>query len=213
MEPDSNSFQGDVSMKRKPTVKRVLNILSTVLLIAVILLVIVIFITRITGHVPSIFGYTIFRVQTESMTPTLEVGDVIVDKKVPAEEIKKGDIITYDCISGELKGQTITHRVVTDPQSRNGTYYYQTQGDRPGAELDDIVSYDQVEGKFIQKITWMNKIYTFFLSPYGLITFILIIMVLFGYEMISLLISYHSLDEKDDDYYEPKPKKKSKKRK
>ena len=139
--------------------------------------------------------------------------DFIIDKKVPAEEIKKGDIITYDCLSGDLAGQTITHRVVTDPESRNGTYYFRTQGDREGAPLDDIISYDQVEGKFVNKLPWLNKLYTFFLSPYGLLTFILIIIVLFGYEMISLIVSYKSLDEKDDDYYEPKAKKRSKKRK
>ncbi len=200
-------------MKQKSKFRKISSILSTVLLVAVILLLVVIFITRLTGNVPSIFGYSVFRVQTDSMTPFLEVGDVIIDKKVPAEEIKKGDIITYDCLSGDLAGQTITHRVVTDPESRNGTYYFQTQGDREGAPLDDIISYDQVEGKFVNKLPWLNKLYTFFLSPYGLITFILIIVVLFGYEMISLIVSYKSLDEKDDDYYEPKAKKRSKKRK
>ena len=56
------------------------------------------------------------------------------------ERHKKGDIITYDCLSGDLAGQTITHRVVTDPESRNGTYYFRTQGDREGAPLDDIIS-------------------------------------------------------------------------
>ena len=139
-------------MKQKTTFRKISGILSTVLLVAVILLLVVIFITRITGHVPSVFGYSVFRVQTDSMTPFLQVGDVIIDKKVPAEEIKKGDIITYDCLSGDLAGQTITHRVVTDPESRNGTYYYQTQGDREGAPLDDIISYDQVEGKFVNKL-------------------------------------------------------------
>ena len=200
-------------MERKAKRRRVANILSTVLLVALVLLVIVIFITRITGHVPSVFGYSIFRVQTDSMTPTLEVGDVIIDKKVPAEDIQKGDIITYDCLSGDLAGQTITHRVVTDPECRSGTYYYQTQGDRAGALLDDVISYDQVEGKYVNKLPWLNEMYSFFLSPYGLLTFILIILILFGYEMISLIVSYKSLDEKDDDYYEPKAKKKSKKRK
>lgn len=202
-------------MKKKRKVRKVFNIISTVFLVFVIAVVIIVFIMRLTGHVPSVFGYTIYRVQTDSMEPTLMVGDVIVDKKVSPEDIKKEDIITYDCYTGTLAGQTITHRVVTDPESRNGTYYYQTQGDNPNAEPDDIISYDQVEGKYIGKLLWMNNIYSFFLSPYGLITFILIILVLFGYEMIRLIISFKSFeyDEDDDDYYEPKPKKKSKKRK
>ncbi|MBQ9680418.1 MAG: signal peptidase I [Ruminococcus sp.] len=200
-------------MKRKTSVRKVFSVLSTILLVAVIILVIVIFIMRLTGHVPSVFGFTIYRVQTDSMEPTLLVGDVIIDKKVAPEDIKKGDIVTYDSLSGDLAGQTITHRVVTDPESRNGTYYYQTQGDKVGAELDPVISYDQIEGKFIRKIPWLNTLYSFFLSPYGLVTFILIILVLFGYEMIRLVVAYKSFDDKDDDYYEPKPKKPSKKRK
>lgn len=200
-------------MKQKAKRKKISNILSTVLLVAVFLLLVVIFITRLTGHVPTIFGYSVFRVQTDSMEPTLEVGDVIIDKKVPANEIKKGDIVTYDCLSGSLAGQTITHRVVTEPENKNGTYYYQTQGDRAGAELDAVISYDQIEGKMINKVPWMNKIYSFFLSPYGLVAFIVVILVLFGYEMIRLIVSYKKLDEMDDDYYEPKAKKPSKKRK
>ncbi len=200
-------------MKKKGKVRKILNICSTVFLILVIALVIFIFIMRLSGNVPSIFGYSVFHVQTDSMEPYLMVGDVILDKKVAPEDIKKDDIITYDCKSGYLAGKTITHRVVTEPESRNGTYYYQTRGDKEGAQLDAVISYDQVKGKFISKITWLNKIYSFFLSPYGLVTFIVVILVLFGYEMIRLVVSYKHLDEKDDDYYQPKPKKPSKKRK
>lgn len=199
-------------MGKKVRFHKIINTISTVFLILVIAIVVIIFITRLTGNIPSIFGYTIFHVQTDSMEPTLMVGDVIVDKKVPPEEIKKDDIITYDCLSGKLAGQTITHRVVTDPEFKNGTYYYQTQGDKPGAELDEIISYKQVEGKFVKKLPWLNKLYSFFISPQGFVTFIVIILVLFGYEMIRLVISYKSFDDKDDDYYEPKPKKPSKKR-
>lgn len=200
-------------MKRKMTFRRILNIFTTVLLIISIAVVVFVFITRITGHVPSVFGYSVYHVQTNSMEPTLQVGDVILDKKVAAEDIHKDDIITFDCLSGELAGQTITHRVVTEPEYKGGVYYYQTQGDKPGAALDEKITYDQVEGVYLTKIPLLGKLYTFFLSPYGLIVFILIILVLFGYEMISLVVSYKSLDEKDDDYYEPKPKKPRKKRK
>lgn len=200
-------------MKKGNKIRKVFNILCTVLLVALIILVVVIFIMRITGNVPKVFGYSVFRVQTDSMTPTLQVGDVIIVKDVAADQIHQDDIITFKCLSGELAGQSITHRVVTEPECRSGTYYFQTQGDRAGAPLDDVISYDQIEGKYIGKITWLNKVYSFFLSPYGLISFILLIIVLFGYEMIRLVVSYKSFDEKDDDYYEPKPKKQSKKRK
>lgn len=200
-------------MKKKGTFRKVFNIITTIILITVIAVVVIVFIVRLTGNVPSLFGYSVFRIRSDSMTPTLLVDDVILDKKVKPQDIHIGDIITYDCISGDLAGQTITHRVVEEPEVRGGIYYYRTKGDKEGAVLDAEIEYSLVQGKYVCTIPLLDKIYTFFLSPYGLIVFIFIILALFGYEMISLILSYRSLDIKDDDYYEPKPKKKSKKRK
>lgn len=193
--------------------RKILNIITTVLLVLLIILVIFVFISRASGNAPSIFGYHVFRVQTDSMTPTLNVGDIIIVKSFPAEEIEVGDIITYKVVSGDLAGQTITHRVVEEPELREGVYYFKTKGDREGAVEDEEIPYDQVEGKYLHTVPMIDKLYIFFLSPGGLITFIGIILVLFGYEMISLIVSYKSINKHDDDYYEPKPKKPIKKRK
>lgn len=140
-------------------------------------------------------------------------GDVILVKKVPMSEIKKGDIITYKSRTGQMEGEMITHRVVEDPELNNGTYYFQTKGDAEGATLDPVVNDEQVQGVVVKKIPFIDKLYSFFFTPYGLILFIFIIVLLFGYEMISLIMSYKSIDEHDDDYYEPKAKKPSNKRK
>ena len=194
-------------------VKKIVNTLITVVLVLMVCVVVFIFISRATGHTPSIFGSRIYRVQTNSMVPTLDVGDVILVHDADPEDIHLGDIITYRATSGELKGQTITHRVAIEPEVRDGVYYYRTKGDREGAALDREISYDQVEGKYVKTLAFLNNLYSFFLSPTGLITFIGVIVVLFGYEIISLILSYRSFDEKDEDYYAPKNKKPSKKRK
>lgn len=194
-------------------VRKILNIVSTVILILVIAIVIVVFICRLNGNSPSIFGYHIFRVTTGSMEPTLSIGDVILVRETAPDDIHKDDIITYKGKSGELAGMMITHMVIQEPYQEGDEWHYRTQGIVKGSVPDPEITYEQVEGKFQSKITFLNGIYTFFLSPYGLITFILVIMVLFGYEMISLILSYRKIEEKDDDYYEPKQKKKSKKRK
>ena len=193
-------------------VKKVVNTIFTVILIILIVLVIFLFVVRLSGNSPSIFGYHVFRVSSGSMEPVLMRGDVILVKAVNAEEIQNGDIITYKSKEGQMAGEMITHRVVTEPQVRDGMYYYQTRGDLEGASLDPIITFEQVEGKYIQKLPIIDKLYSFFFTPYGLIAFIFVIVALFGYEMISLILSYRSLDEKDDDYYEPKSKKRSKKR-
>ena len=195
-------------------VRKIFNIFITVILILLIALVVFIFITRMSGSTPTLFGYSIFRVQTDSMTPTLNVGDVILVKECEPEDIKPGDIVTYRVTYGTLAGNTITHRVAVEPEEREGVYYYQTKGDKEGASMDDEISFDVIEGKYVRTLPFVDKIYSFFLSPAGLITFIGVIIVLFGYEMISLIVSYKTAEEKGDEYYAPpnrKPKKKRKK--
>lgn len=189
-------------MKRKSKLKKVLNVFSTIILIVLVLFVIFAFITRLSGEAPSVFGFRLYRVQSESMSPTLKVGDVILDKKVPAKDIKKNDIVTFECETGEYAGHTITHRVVEEPEYRNGYYYFQTKGDKDGSSLDDIISDDQIKGKYLFTIPGMNKLYSFLLSSYGMIALLLLIILLFGYEMIALMGSYKSLDSKDDEILE-----------
>lgn len=194
-------------------VRKIVNIFFTVLLIVLVVLVILIFITRATGNAPSIFGYSVFRVSSGSMEPELSIGDVILVHSVKPDEIHEGDTITYKGDQGDLRDVMVTHKVIEEPYEKDGEWYYQTMGIVAGAVKDPIITYDQVQGKLIQKMTFFDEIYTFFLSPAGLITFILVIVVLFGYEMISLIVSYKNADEIDDDYFEPKQKKRSKKRK
>lgn len=197
-------------------VRKIVNIISTVILVLLIAFVIFLFIIRLSGQTPSIFGYQVMRVTSGSMEPTLMVGDVIMVKETDPSEIHKDDIISYESIQGDLKGQIITHRVVEEPARVEDTYFIQTQGDVEGAALDPRITDRQVKGKYLYKLEFLKGIYTFFLSPYGIITFVFVIVALFGYEIISLIISYKSLDEHDEDdeeYYEPKAKKESKKRK
>lgn len=194
-------------------VRKVINVISTIILIFLIIVVIALFIIRATGKTPSIFGYQVLRVTTGSMEPALKIGDVILIKDTPVEDIHEGDIISYESRSGDLRGKIITHRVTEEPVNMGGTYILQTQGDIEGSAPDPKIEYGQVKGKFLHKLEFIDKFYSFFFTPYGIIIFVFVIVALFGYEIISLIISYKTLDEKDEEYYEPKPKKESKKRK
>ena len=176
-------------------IKKVFNVFTTVLLIFLIGVVILVFITRITGNTPSFFGYHIFRVTSGSMEPKLMIGDVILVKEVPSDEIHAGDIVTYNGKEGDMAGKIITHEVVEEPYEENGITYIQTQGITKGALKDPLIDYSQVEGKYVTTLGFLNAMYTFFLSPYGLIAFVGLIVVLFGYEAVSLVLSYKSMEE------------------
>lgn len=169
-----------------------------------ILVVTFLFMTRIMGQTPSLFGFYIFRVSSDSMEPTFVVGDVILVKSAEPEDIHKDDIITYKSRDGSMRGRDVTHRVVTDPVIKEDIYYYQTQGDAVGAPLDKVITYEQVEGKFLCKLSWLGKVHEFLITPKGVITLIVIIILLFGSEQIYLLLTYkyhpdEEFDDEDDD--------------
>lgn len=179
--------------------KKVLNVLTSVVLVILIVIVIIVFVTRINNGVPSVFGFQVYRVSSDSMTPVLEVGDIILDKKVDPSEIHEGDIVTYQGQSGDFRDKIVTHKVVKEPVlNDDGSYSIQTCGIREGAILDPEINSNQVYGKYLFKMAFLNGIYTFFLSPYGLVVFIGIIVILFAYEIISMILSYKSVDDLDE---------------
>lgn len=179
--------------------KKILSILGTILLVILLAVVIVMFNARLSGEAPSVFGYQVFRVSSGSMEPELMIGDVILIKEAEPQDIKKGDIVTYKGEEGDLNDKFITHKMIEDPQLVDGRYVFHTQGIYEGAVPDPDWYEDQLLGEFVCKIPFIDSVYSFFLKPYGLITFVLIIIVLFGYELIALILSYHTLDEIDDE--------------
>ena len=53
----------------------------------------------------NIFGYSIFSTETASMSPTIEIGDIVFVKL--GEQVQKNDIITY-----KSENAFITHRII-----------------------------------------------------------------------------------------------------
>ena len=179
--------------------KKILSILGTILLVILLAVVVVMFNARLSGEAPSVFGYQVFRVSSGSMEPELMIGDVILIKEAEPQDIQKGDIVTYKGEEGDLDDKFITHKMIEDPQLVDGRYVFHTQGIYDGAVPDPDWYEDQLLGEFVCKIPFIDSVYSFFLKPYGLITFVLGIIVLFGYELIALILSYHTLDEIDDE--------------
>lgn len=179
------------------TVKTILNILGTLLLVVLIAVIIVMFNARISGEAPNVFGYQIFRVSSGSMEPELLVGDVIIVKDTQPQDVQLGDVVTYKGEQGDLDGKFITHKVIATPKYVDGEYCFETQGIAEGTIPDPLWYEDQLVGVYVCKIPFIDKMYNFFLQPYGLIAFVLVIVALFAYELISLVVSYKSLDEDD----------------
>ncbi|MHA1735813.1 MAG: signal peptidase I, partial [Candidatus Thorarchaeota archaeon] len=70
-------------------------------------------------------------VTSESMVPTLNVGDLLVLRRVPADQIHEGDIIVYQ--DTWYTGAPIVHRVVRI-EDVDGVLHFYTKGDANSVE-------------------------------------------------------------------------------
>lgn len=165
--------------------KRIVSVLSTALLVITFLLVVLLVITRIQGKTPQFFGYQLLRISSSSMSPKLEVGDVIISKSIDASTLKPGDVITYNGEYGSYDGKLITHEVIAEPYEADGKLYFKTMGIANGY-IDPEISEDQIVGKMLRTSTVLSAVYGFFVTPYGLFTVLSVLAVFLVTEIFSL---------------------------
>lgn len=127
-----------------PFLKFIWNVIVKILTVIIIFISIIIVVQKVTNNEESFFGFRIFRVQTGSMIPKYQIGDVILVKETDPDKIKIGDDITYQGITGPVKGILVTHRVI-DIEEVDGKRVFHTQGIANNSE-DPVVSEDQVNG-------------------------------------------------------------------
>ena len=104
-------------------------------------------------------GISIYTIVSPSMTPNVNVYDVVVNVRVSdPEKIEIGDIITFKSQAATSEGMTITHRVIAIDQLPDGTYEYMTQGDNNPEPDSSYVMFDNVIGKEIITIPGLGKV-------------------------------------------------------
>ncbi len=145
---ESEEAKEKVPTKKNKTVRKTFKILWDIIVKLVTLLIVlislIIIVQKVTNNKESFFGYRIFRVQTGSMIPKYQIGDVILVKKQDVDKIKVGDDVTYLGESSSVKGILITHRVI-DIQEVDGKKEFHTQGIANNLE-DPVVYENQING-------------------------------------------------------------------
>lgn len=167
------------------TINLIKNIICWILIVVLVFTLVVFFTARINGSTPSVFGYSIFRVSSGSMEPELKVGDIILDKVVEnPEDLKVGDVITFK--SDDYGDLLVTHKIIKAPYEDNGKLMLQTKG--VANELEDKpISTDKVKGIMICKVDYLDTVYNVFLSPWGLLILIALIVIIFFDEIITIV--------------------------
>ena len=116
-------------------------------------------------------GYKPFIVMSGSMETTINIGDLVIVKKVNSSSIHAGNIIAFK--NGNI---VISHRV-KEVINDSGTYKFKTKGDNNNVADDFIVNSDAIEGIFVNKIPGLGSILLFLGKPIGLLMVILVIII------------------------------------
>lgn len=106
---------------------------------------------------PLAVGGSPLTVLTSSMEPNLPPGTLVIVKPTPIEDIRIGQVVTYQIASG--RPELATHRVVSRTVSEAGEITLTTQGDANNAPDPDPIREIQLRGTVwyaIPYLGWVN---------------------------------------------------------
>lgn len=129
-------------------------------IIIVLLIIIIVLMISLNSN---LFRYWAATIGSGSMTPTIEVGDVVIVDKIyqkKLEKLRNGDILVF-----KYKNKIYTHRII-NIEKHNSEYFIKTKGDRKENEIDawtvrngDVVGVVKYRIKYLGYPTvWLNKL-------------------------------------------------------
>ena len=116
-------------------------------------------------------GFQVATVISDSMSPTLSVGTMVVSRAPVVADLKVGDVIIYKPVT--MGQKPIIHRIVAENNTNPPSF--QTKGDNPAQAVDPwVVPAANVIGKMEFNSPVAGYINTFFRSKVGLIIALII---------------------------------------
>lgn len=146
-------------------IKRIFGIIILIILIPILFVNLVILLNSFIhpDKVPSFFGWKPFIVLSGSMESEIFPGDIAIVKEEAEDSLKENDIIAF-----KKDDLVITHRIVKI-NNGDGKKKYITKGDNNNAEDNDFVLYEDIEGKYMFKISRLGNLAMFIQTPIGII--------------------------------------------
>lgn len=135
------------------------------------------------------FGnYIPIPIRDDSMEPTINMDDLIIDKEISAPtKIKENDVITYFAINGDTK-EIRTGRVISIVNS-SGSIAWKVRGDNQGESSTTAVSSTDLIGQFTNtKMLFAGGVLAFVESQNGFLVCIIIPLILIFFIQICKLI-------------------------
>ena len=157
--------------------KKIYNAVSTAIValifVFMVVVVAVILVQKSSGGESKIFGYYMYDVLTDSMSGTIEPGDVILCKAVEdVNELKEGDIITFKAPNGNYNE---THRIIEIARNEDGSIkYFKTKGDNAKEADNWELKPENVKAKYVKKSVFIGGLRRFMKHWYGYVTVVVI---------------------------------------
>ena len=191
---NTKHFQVKVVPKKEPLVKFIIGVISYaffiwLLLIGITLLVYVLDIKiRASKGDYSAPTFNAYVVLTGSMLPEIQVNDVVITKRVDADKLDVGDIITFASTDSRFAGTIITHRIIKKNPSVDGKgVTFQTKGDNNNVADSALVPAGNIYGKVILKIPKLGYLQEFLAAEGGWIIVILIpCLTVISYDIVKI---------------------------
>ena len=168
-------------MSKKVSAKKIIGAITTTLLVVAFIFALVslasVMFQTLRGGEATLFGYKMYHVESDSMYPTLEKGDMLISKSIKNtsdhdkvdKQVNVGDVVTF---TQQVKGVVInnTHRVIKDVyfDEEVGEYCIVTKGDNPSAPTDAPLPITSLKAKMVKKTTALADIYEFLGSVSGI---------------------------------------------
>jgi len=173
-------FDVESIIKRKKRVK----IVKIIIFIVLIVLLYNIILTGITEARKlegfELLGYKAFIITSESMKPTINIGDIIITKKCSENDLNVDDIIAF------IKNNEITntHRIIKITEE-DGKKFFVTKGDNNIVQDEKKISSNEIQGKVILTIPKLGKMIEFMEKKIVILVILLIILIILFFNIIN----------------------------
>lgn len=180
------------------TLRILKNVFTTLIVIIAVSMMIFTIVSVMTFNRTDrkLLGYRAFVVLTDSMSKdNIRAGDLVLVKDVKPEDLKKGDIISFQSTNDDdTRGKIITHKIREVTKDENGTLAFVTYGSTTGTNDPELVRRNFVYGKHAVTLHGVGTFFNFLKSTPGyiiciLIPFLLLILIQ-GFNSIKLFKKY-----------------------
>ena len=188
-------------LKRKISENKALNIILGIIKFIIyaflILLLVTILVQKISQNKKTIGGFMVFTVASESMVPEYKVGNILFTKKVPEEDLKVGDNITYLGMEGRMANLVITHKIVKI-EKENGVTKFTTRG-LQNIIPDPPIVYSQIYGKVVYRTIFLSLIAKLMNNQLSYYLLFIIVGVIISIDIVSAMFDSDDEEEEEDE--------------